>query len=81
MLVQSVISAALLATGLMAEGALAKASGQHVPMSPKAQRRYEEHYAKMLGKRQQTSSSNSTAGFRFLTNKTQGGFLSHFSLS
>ncbi|OKL63264.1 Serine-type carboxypeptidase F [Talaromyces atroroseus] len=67
MLVQSVLSAALLAAGLLVDGTLARG---RVPISAKAQRRYDEHYGKMLGKREQNSSA-STADFRFLNSQTR----------
>ena len=69
MLVQSVLSAALLAAGVLVDGTLAKS---RVPISAKAQRRYEEHYSKMLGKRESaaSNSSESTADFRFLNLET-----------
>lgn len=69
MLVQSLLSATLVATGLLAEGALAR--GYHVPIPAKAQRRYEDHYNAMFGKRVEAAASKPTKDFRYLTPKTE----------
>jgi carboxypeptidase D len=74
MFVQSLISATLVATGLLAEGALA--GGYHVPIPAKAQRRYEDHYGAMLGKRTSSASTNSTKDFRYLTKETKREYCS-----
>jgi nitrous oxide reductase accessory protein NosL len=67
MRVQTLVSTAVVAAGLLADSACAK--GSHVPLPASVQKRYESHFQAMSAKREVEHSD--PKHFRFLSKKTE----------